>query len=237
MQDRGRNHLLASLAPAEWDRLAPELQPVTLGVRKELELRGHDVEWVYFPQSGIASVIAESSEDHRVETGVIGYEGMTGTGIVMGDVRAAQTIVMQIAGAGYRMAASRLRALLADNASLREKLMLFARAFHIQVAHTALANGAGLLEQRLARWLLMLHDRVEGDTLAITHDYIAVMLSVRRPGVSVALKVLEEQGLTRANRGMIAIIDRQGLLEKSAGLYGRTEAEYRRLLNWTSPRG
>ena len=236
MQDRGRNHLLASLAPSDWDRLASELQPVTLAVRKELELRGHEVEWIYFPQSGIASVIAESAESHRVETGVIGFEGMTGTGVVLGDDRAAQTIVMQIAGAGHRIAASRLLALLAESATLRQKLVLFARAFSIQVAHTALANGAGLLEQRLARWLLMLHDRVEGDTLAITHDYIATMLSVRRPGVSVALKVLEEQGLTRTNRGMIAVVDRQGLLEKSAGLYGRTEAEYRRLLNWVAPR-
>jgi len=236
LQDRGCNHLLASLAPSDWERLASELQPVTLAVRKELELRGHEVEWIYFPQNGIASVIAESSESHRVETGVIGFEGMTGTGVVLGDDRAAQTIVMQIAGAGQRIAASRLQALLAESISLRQKFVLFARAFSIQVAHTALANGAGLLEQRLARWLLMLHDRVESDTLAITHDYIATMLSVRRPGVSVALKVLEEQGLTRANRGMIAVIDRQGLLEKSAGLYGRTEAEYRRLLNWTSPR-
>ncbi|MEJ0042196.1 MAG: helix-turn-helix domain-containing protein [Rhizomicrobium sp.] len=124
-----------------------------------------------------------------------------------------------------------------ESATLRDHLLLFARAFAIQVAHTALANGAGLLEQRLARWLLTLHDRVEGDTLAITHDYIATMLSVRRPGVSVALKVLEEQGLTRVNRGLIAIVDRQGLLEKSAGFYGPTEEEYRRLLNWTPQRG
>ncbi len=236
MQDPGRNHLLASLDPSDWERLAPELQPVTLSMRKELESCGHDVEWIYFLQSGIASVIAESSANHRVETGVIGFEGVTGTGVALGDPRAAQTTVMQIAGAGHRISASRLRELMADSTSLRERLQLFARAFTIQVAHTALANGAGLLEQRLARWLLMLHDRVEGDTLAITHDYIATMLSVRRPGVSVALKVLEEMGLTRVNRGAIAIVDRRGLLEKSAGLYGRTEVEYQRLLNWTSPR-
>jgi len=233
---RDRNHLLASLHPADRDRLAPELQPVVLAVRNELELRGDDVEWIYFPSSGIASVIAESSGGHRVETGIVGVEGMTGTGVTQGDLRAAQTIVVQIEGEAYRMPARRLRDLLAASATLRERLLLFARAFAIQMAHTALANGAGLLEQRLARWLLMLHDRVDGDTLAITHDYIATMLSVRRPGVSVALKVLEEQGLTRVNRGSIAILDRRGLIEKAAGLYGQTEEEYRRLLNWTSPR-
>jgi len=236
LQDRGRNHLLASLGERDWERLAPELHPVKLAVHKELELRGHEVEWIYFLQSGIASVIAESSGGHQVETGVIGFEGMTGTGATLGDPRAAQTIVMQIGGTGHRIAAAHLRDLLNESAALHNALLLFTRAFAIQVAHTALANGAGLLEQRLARWLLMLHDRVEGDTLAITHDYIATMLSVRRPGVSVALKVLEEQGLTRVNRGLIAIVDRQGLLRKSAGLYGRTEEEYRRLLNWISPR-
>ncbi len=232
MPDRNRNHLLASLDESDRSRLAPELQPVTLAVRKELEALGQDVEWIYFPQSGIASVIAESSGGHQVETGIIGFEGMTGTGVALGDHRATQTIVVQIAGEGHRIAASRLRELLAESATLRDRLLLFTRAFAIQVAHTALANGAGLLEQRLARWLLMLHDRVDGDTLAITHDYIATMLSVRRPGVSVALRVLEEQGLTRANRGVIAIVDRQGLIEKSGGFYGRTEEEYRRLLNW-----
>ncbi|MEI9991942.1 MAG: Crp/Fnr family transcriptional regulator [Rhizomicrobium sp.] len=237
MQDRSRNHLLASLDDPDWQRMAPELQPVKLAVHKQLEIRGGAVEWVYFLQSGIASVIAESSGGRQVETGVIGFEGMTGTGVAMGDPRAAQLIVMQIAGEGHRVAAPRLRELLAESPSLRDRLLLFARAFAIQVAHTALANGAGLLEQRLARWLLMLHDRVEGDTLAITHDYIATMLSVRRPGVSVALKVLEEQGLTRVNRGLIAIVDRRGLWEKSAGFYGRTEEEYTRLLGWTSPRG
>jgi CRP-like cAMP-binding protein len=128
-----------------------------------------------------------------------------------------------------------LRALL-ESRTLLEKMLLFSRAFLIQVAHTALSNGAGLLEQRLARWILMLHDRIDGQTLAITHDYIAVMLAVRRPGVSVALKVLEEQGLIRVNRGLIAVVDRTGLLEKSGGLYGRTEAEYRRLLAWSGTR-
>lgn len=232
MQDRSRNHLLRSLTDGDWDRLAADLQPVKLALHRTLETRGHDIEWLYFPESGIASAIADSAAGHRVETGIIGFEGMTGVGVLLGDRCAAQSVVVQIAGEGQRIAVHRMEALLAQSDSLRERLLLFARAFMIQTAHCALANGAGFLEQRLARWLLMLHDRVEGDGLAITHDYIATMLSVRRPGVSVALKVLEEQGVIRVHRGLIVIIDRQGLLLKSDGLYGRSEQEYRRLLQW-----
>ncbi|HWD27996.1 MAG TPA: Crp/Fnr family transcriptional regulator [Rhizomicrobium sp.] len=234
--DRGRNHLLNALSSEDWARLSPALESVLMPVHRELEVSGGEIEHVYFLDEGIASVIAESSNGHQVETGIIGREGMTGIGVPLGDHRATQTVVMQISGGGYRIAADRLHAALTDNRPLLDRLLTFARAFMIQIAHTALSNGAGLLEQRLARWLLMLHDRVDGNTLAITHDYIATMLSVRRPGVSVALKVLEEQGLIRVNRGLIAVVDRQGLLEKAAGLYGRTELEYRRLLGWSSPR-
>ena len=236
VNDRGRNHLLNALSSEDWARLSPALESVLMPVHRELEISGGEIEYAYFLNEGIASVIAESSNGHQVETGITGREGMTGLGVPLGDHRATQTIVMQISGGGYRIAADRLREALLASRALHESLLTFTRAFMIQIAHTALSNGAGLLEQRLARWLLMLHDRVDGNTLAITHDYIATMLSVRRPGVSVALKVLEEQGLIRVNRGLIAIVDRNGLLEKSAGLYGRTESEYRRLLGWSSPR-
>jgi CRP-like cAMP-binding protein len=232
LQDRSHNHLLGSLSDSDRDRLAAELQPVKLTLHRLLEVRGHDVEWNYFPENGIASVIAESASGHSAETGIIGLEGMTGIGVLFGDRCAAQSIVVQIEGSGHRIAVHRMEALLTESNALRERLLLFARAFMIQTAHSVLASGAGLLEQRLARWLLMLHDRVEGDGLAITHDYIATMLSVRRPGVSVALKVLEDQGLIRVNRGLIVIVDRQGLVMKSSGLYGRAEQEYRRLLQW-----
>ena len=233
---RSRNHILALSDDNAWDWLSSRLEPMTLPANTLLEARGQPVEWVYFPESGIASVITESGAGHRVESGIIGRDGMTGTGLSQGDDRCSQMIVVQIAATALRLSASDYRTVLEENPDMRTRALLFSRAFAIQAAHTALANGAGVLEQRLARWLLMLHDRVDDDVLAITHDYIATMLSVRRPGVSVALKELEEKGLVRVRRGLIEVMDRAGLLQHAGGLYGRTEEEYRRLLGWTSAR-
>ncbi|HEY0105964.1 MAG TPA: Crp/Fnr family transcriptional regulator [Rhizomicrobium sp.] len=234
--ERSRNHLLMSLPDDAWNRIALMLESIRLPAHQALETHGRDVEWIYFVESGIASVITESAAGDQVESGIVGRDGMTGPGVALGDGTCAQTVVVQIAGSALRAPVPDFRKALEDSASLRAQALLFARAFAIQTAHTALANGAGVLEQRLARWLLMLHDRLDGDVLAITHDYIAIMLSVRRPGVSVALKELEGKGLIRSRRGAIEIVDRGGLLERSGGLYGRTEEEYRRLLGWRSAR-
>lgn len=103
-----------------------------------------------------------------------------------------------------------------------------------QTAHTALANGQGKLEQRLARWLLMAHGRIDGDELPLTHEFLALMLSVRRPGVTVALQLLEHRALIAAKRGIITIRHRKGLTELANGLYGIAEAEYRRLIGDTA---
>jgi hypothetical protein len=104
------------------------------------------------------------------------------------------------------------------------------RAFAIQVAFTALANGRAKLEERLARWLLMVHDRVVGDRIVLTHEYMAVMLGVRRPGVTVALHILEGKGAIRSHRGEVVIKDREGLAAEAGGGYGQPETEYARLL-------
>ncbi len=234
--NRSRNHVLATLPHEAWDALASELEPATLPAHKQLETRGHDIEWIYFLESGIASVIAESTHGHQVESGIIGRDSMTGLGVALGDAHCAQVIVIQIPGEGRRVRVDAFRRIMTEIPGLQERALLYARAFMIQAAHTALANGAGVLEQRLARWLLMLHDRVDGETLSITHDYIATMLSVRRPGVSVALKEIEEHGLIRVRRGQIEILDRAGLLDRAGGLYGQTESEYRRLVGWSTPR-
>jgi CRP-like cAMP-binding protein len=115
--------------------------------------------------------------------------------------------------------------------TLRGMLLHYVQAFMIQTAHTAASNGSAKLEERLARWLLMAHDRTDGDELSLVHEFLAVMLGVRRPGVTVALHTLEEQGLIRARRGSILIIDRAGLEELANSSYGVPEAEYDRLMS------
>jgi hypothetical protein len=119
---------------------------------------------------------------------------------------------------------------MSDSPELRNVLLRYSQAFMIQTAHTALANGRAKLEERLARWLLMAHDRVNGDEVPLVHEFLALMLGVRRAGVTVALHMLEGQALIRASRGKIVVLDRQGLEEAANGLYGVPEREYERLM-------
>jgi len=116
--------------------------------------------------------------------------------------------------------------------SLRDCFLHFAQAFMLQTAHTATANGRATIDERLARWLLMGHDRVDGDELPLTHEFIALMLSVRRAGVTVAIQKLEKKGLIKTKRGLIVVADRKALERAANGYYGVPEAEYRRLTGW-----
>ena len=195
------------------------------------------MEWVYFLESGIASVVAHASKGRQIETGIIGHEGFVGSSLLLGDVRCMQNVVMQVPGTGRRISVQRFMTLVGQLPDLRQHSLLFLRAFMIQTAQTAVANGCAQLSERLARCLVMLNDLVEDDVLAITHDYISVMLSVRRPGVSIALKALEKANLIAIKRGLIAIKGRDGLIAKANGLYGATEREYDRLLHWRPPGG
>lgn len=112
---------------------------------------------------------------------------------------------------------------------MHERFLLYAHAFLLQTGYTAMANGRAKIEERLARWLLMAHDRIDGDTLTLTHEFLSVMLGVRRPGVTHALNLLERVGLIHATRGIITVIDREGLEENSNGAYGTPESEFNRL--------
>jgi CRP-like cAMP-binding protein len=129
------------------------------------------------------------------------------------------------------MDASPLREALNASPTLRIFLLKFVQTFMVQTAHTAIANGRATVEQRLARWLLMARDRLDGDELPLTHEFLALMLAVRRPGVTEALQKLEGRRLLRAERGRITICDRKGLEKIAGALYGAPEAELRRLLN------
>jgi len=137
---------------------------------------------------------------------------------------------MQVAGHGSRIASSDFRAAMRESETLRDKLLCYAQAFMIQVAYTAVSNAHGKLEERLARWLLMAHDRVDGDEIPIIHDFLALMLSVRRAGVTVALHRLERDGLIKPERGRIVVLDRKGLKAIANSSYGIPEAEYARLM-------
>ncbi|MDB5591148.1 Crp/Fnr family transcriptional regulator [Enterovirga sp.] len=225
-----RNQLLASLPGEELAALAPLLDSVTLLQGQVLEAPNTEIGAVYFPESGIASVVVMDPAGRRMEAGPFGRDGMSGVAVLTDAGRSPHETVVQVPGTASRVSAAALNGALRRSPDLHRALLRYVQAFSIQVSHTALAAGVAIVQQRLARWLLMLHDRIDGDELQLTHDFMAMMLAVRRPGVTVALHELEGCGLIRSRRGLVIIRDRAGLVELCAGIYGVPEAEYRRLI-------
>jgi CRP-like cAMP-binding protein len=227
---RSGNKLLTSLADDDFDLLEPHLEFVTLGLRKSLEKPNRRIDAVYFPEGGFASVVAIQSSGKEVEVGLIGREGMTGLPIVFGNHRSPHATYIQAAGTGTRMLATALRKAFQTSPSLRDSLLKFAQAFGVQTSHTAICNAQSKLDVRLARWLLMAQDRIGEETMPLTHEFLALMLGVRRPGVTETLQALREQELISYGRGLITVEDRKGMERKAGGAYGVPEAEYRRLI-------
>jgi len=164
-------------------------------------------------------VVADGSGMRGIEVGLIGREGMTGLAVVMGNDRSPHDTYIQAAGAGQRIGAAKLRRAMNRSVPLQRSLMLYAHAFLIQTAQTALANGRSKNAERLARWLLMADDRIDGGELPLTHKFLSIMLGVQRPGVTLAVQALEHAGLISAGRGVITILDRKGLEKMSNGTY------------------
>jgi CRP-like cAMP-binding protein len=225
-----RNRLLAALTPTDLDLIRPHLEPVSLGLRKDLEKPKRPIDDVYFPDIGIASVVAVQSNDTRVEVGLIGCEGMSGTSIVLGTDRSPHSTYMQVAGQGQRIAVPKLREAMKASDSLRAVFLRYVQVFMVQTAHTAIANARDRLDARLARWILMAHDRVRDNTLPLTHEFLSLMLGVRRAGVTEALHSLQSQELIRAGRGEIVVLNRKGIERAAGHSYGTPEAEFRRLI-------
>jgi CheY-like chemotaxis protein/CRP-like cAMP-binding protein len=225
-----RNHLLRSLSAEDLAALTPDLIPVVLTHGDVLEMPDRPVARVYFPDSGMISIVAQAPLEQRIEIGLVGYEGMTGLSLVLEAESSPHEGRVQIPGHGHWIAAEPLAAAMQARRSIRRLFLQYAHAFAIQAAQTALANGVGNIEQRLARWIIMADDRAGLDTLPLTHEFLAAMLSVRRAGVTDAMHKLEGARLIKATRGTVTIRDRSGLEEAARGLYGVPEARYARLL-------
>jgi CRP-like cAMP-binding protein len=225
-----RNRLLASMPDDDLALLEPSLERVTLRQGHVLEIPNKPIEHVYFIENGVVSVVVVNAHDHRIEVGVIGLDGVTGVPVIMGDDRSTNSTYMQIGGDGQRITVPAFRAALAQSPSLRALMLRFARSFMTQTSHPALANGRAKLDERLARWLLMAHDRMDGNAVPLTHEFLAVMLGVRRAGVTVALKDFERQGFVTTRRGELTVVSRDGLEKTAGSFYGTPEAEFRRLV-------
>lgn len=228
VQERS-NRLLAELPARSKELIEPHLETVELSSRKSLERSNRSVDQCYFIDSGVASLIARSTRRGCIEVGMIGSEGMTGAIAVLDDRPSFCETVMQLEGSGRRIPALRLRELAAKDPVLDHSLRHYATGLIRQMSTSVLAAGRFQTKERLARWLLMMHDRVEDDIIPMPHDAIAFSLGVRRASVTVAVHELEEKGLVLARRGQIIVNNRAGLIEFARGCYAPAECEDQRL--------
>ena len=225
-----RNHLLAALPAGVLAQLLPKLQPVTLDIRKVLYAADAPIEAVYFHEAGWTSMLAQLDEGMTAEVGLVGREGMVGLPLVFGVETAYVEAMVQGPGSALRMEAGAFRHALDEHPALRVLLFRYGEFMHAQVTQTAACNGNHDLEQRLARWLLMSHDRANGDELPMTQEFLAMMLCVHRPSVTVAARILQRANLIRYGHGSITITDRPSLEAAACECYGTVRRQYQRLL-------
>ena len=217
------------MAPDDLAQIETHLSLTRLDVRRSIEKPGEAIDEICFPETAVVSVVAHNSAGRTIEAGLIGFEGMTGIAMLMGDDQSPNSAYVQLPGVGHVVPAKTLASLLETSTTLRTTLLRYAHTFMVQTAQTALANGRAKIDERLARWLLMAADRVEGPELPLTHEFLSMMLGVRRPGVTDALHRLEGDHLIRARRSSIMIRDREGLERVADGSYGVSERDYERL--------
>ncbi len=230
MSIRFRNKLLNALPEADLNSMAGQLEPVSMPRGEVLASTGHPIEHIYFLTDGIGSVFARTPEGHSAEVGIFGYEGYIPTSAAVGSELSSYDVVVQVKAEGHRIAYENFRAAMQENRHFAQVMVRAIEAFAVQLAYTAVSNAVHDVNERLARWLLMCDDRVIGDEIAITHDFLARVLAVRRPSVTTALHVLEGNGFIKSERGLITMRNRAGLEEFGRDAYGRPEAEYRRLM-------
>ncbi|WP_079211027.1 Crp/Fnr family transcriptional regulator [Brucella pituitosa] len=224
-----QNRILTSLPPDIFCEIFSSLEPVTLERGQIIIAADQPVDYLYFLNSGIGSVIAGSSSGQLAEAGMVGREGFCPTSLAVGANKSIHQIVMQVGGYGHRINATVARAHIERHSLFANLLARYLQSFSSQVSYTVWANVNLNIHERLARWLLMSHDRTDGDEIILTHDFIALMLGVRRPSITTSLHMLEGKKLIRSERGRITIRDRKGLEEFAGEAYGKPEAEYSQL--------
>ncbi len=231
------NRLLASLSAADFEMLAPHLEPVSFAVGDLITRAGDPIDSVCFLEQGIAGVLDSLDDDRRYAVGLIGAEGFIGWPLVMGDDRSPYDVAMRAErGKALRIPAQALMAAVDQSATLRLTLLRFAHVFMLQMGRTVVSSLAHSIERRMARWILLYHDRVQADEICMTHEEFRLMLGVRRSSVTDALHRLEEEHAIRAIRAKVLVQDRSKLMALAGDTYGQPEQEYARLLGLHLPR-
>jgi CRP-like cAMP-binding protein len=225
-----RNRLLAALPADVLNQLLPKLHRAPLPLRETLATPEEPIKAVYFVESGWVSMVANLDEGTQAEVGIIGREGMVGHSLLMGVDTAFAEAFVQAPGEALRMEAGAFRRELDTHPALFRQLLRYVEAMHAQVMQTAACNGRHHIEQRLARWILMAHDRAEDDNLPLTQEFLALMLCVQRPSITVVARTLQQAGIIRYAQGTITVLDRDGLEATACDCYRAVRERVDRLL-------
>ncbi|HSW05679.1 Crp/Fnr family transcriptional regulator [Aquabacterium sp.] len=228
--DPRSNQLLASLPADEWRRWMPQLEAVDMPLGQVLYESGSTLSHVYFPSTAIVSLLYVMENGASAEIAVVGNEGIVGISLFMDGNSTPSRAVVQSAGQGLRLKAQTMKEEFDRAGAVMHLLLRYTQALITQMAQTAVCNRHHSLDQQLCRWLLLSLDRLRGNELVMTQELIANMLGVRREGVTAAALKLQEVGLIRYARGRIAVLDRQGLEQRTCECYGVVKKEYDRLL-------
>ncbi|WP_133365009.1 Crp/Fnr family transcriptional regulator [Qipengyuania sediminis] len=224
------NLLLRALSDADRALIDPLLSRTDLQRETVLARVGEPTARLFFIEGGVASSVAIEGST-KTEVGLIGIDGVTGVNAVLGDDLSSFETFMQVyGGTALSIRTQDMRRLMAQSPSLREIMTVYAHVFMVQISYALVACAQHLMEARLARWLLMCHDRVEGDGIALTHEFMAVMIAAQRSGVTMTLHSLEGAGMIRSTRGLVTIRDRTKLVELAGSSYGIPERRYSALI-------
>lgn len=213
------NSILAALPPEEYERIASSLTPVSFDLGQIIYEPDEVIRQVYFPTTTITSLVTVLEDGSTVEAGIIGYTGMVGLPVVLGAESSTSQAITQHTGDAFMMPVDALKEELSRGGQLQQLLLRFTHALFTQVSQTAACNRLHTVEERLARWLLMIHDRIHEDDFLLTQEFIATMLGSRRAGVTVAAGALASAGLISYRRGHIRILNREGLEDASCECY------------------
>jgi CRP-like cAMP-binding protein len=224
------NQILAAIPQSEYLRIAPYLEQVSFSSGQILQELDEPIKEVYFPYQAMISLVSIMSDGSITEIGLVGNEGMVGLPVILGGDSIINRSIVQISGAGVKLPTRILQEEFQRGETLQRLLLLYTQALLTQVAQTAACNSQHSIKQRLARWLLSVQDCVLSNELLLTQEFIGQMLGIRRSGVTVAAKMLQQAGIIRYNRGHITIIDQKRLEETACECYLLVHKEFQRLL-------
>jgi CRP-like cAMP-binding protein len=225
------NRLLRMLPLEDYEWLISQFSVRRLHLGDVLIAPDEPIRDAYFIRDGVASMIADEQEGGTIEVGTIGAEGFVGIPLVLGSDRLPHRVIVQVEGDAWRLSADALRRGVEERPALRRLLLKYAQFYSEHLAQSVACNRLHTVEERCARWLLMTHDRMRGDTFELTHEYLSYMLGVRRAGVTVAMGVLQSAGIVHYLRRRISIRDRPRLEEASCACYHIVNAMYQRLFD------